>query len=142
MFDALKVDPSSVSFSEEILDKKLLNKLKKSKCKTDKLFYKLVNLIDSKNVFDDGRAPIRTDYVEKTEIDRSTQYSFDGPFQLLHADVGNLEFLGKNATFPQYVLVIVDLFPSKVYAYSMKSRKQILQKLKLFSDVRNKRKGK
>ena len=142
MFDALKVDPSSVSFSEEILDKKLLNKLKKSKCKTDKLFYKLVNLIDSKNVFDDGRALIRTDYVEKTEIDRSTQYSFDGPFQLLHADVGNLEFLGKNATFPQYVLVIVDLFPSKVYAYSMKSRKQILQKLKLFSDVRNKRKGK
>ena len=29
MFDALKVDPSSVLFSEEILDKKLLNKLKK-----------------------------------------------------------------------------------------------------------------
>ena len=55
MFDALKVDPSSVLFSEEILDKKLLNKLKKSKYETDKLFYKLVNLIDSKNVFDDGR---------------------------------------------------------------------------------------
>ena len=143
MFDALKVDPSSVSFSEEILDKKLLNKLKKSKCKTDKLFYKLVNLIDSKNVFDDGRAPIRTDYVEKREIDRSTLQSFDGLFQLLHTDVGNLEFLGKNATFPKYVLVIVDLFSSQVYAYSMKSRKQILQKLKLFyDDVRNKRKGK
>ena len=42
-----------------------------------------------------------------------------------------------------YVLVIVDLFSSQVYAYSMKSRKQILQKLKLFyDDVRNKRKGK
>ena len=72
MFDDLKVDPSSVSFSEEVLDKKLLNKLKKSKYETGKLFYKLVNLIDSKNVFDDGRAPIRTDYVEKREIDRST----------------------------------------------------------------------
>ena len=30
LFDALKVDPSSVLFSEEILDKKLMNKLKKS----------------------------------------------------------------------------------------------------------------
>ena len=81
--------------------------------------------------------------LKKREIDRSTLYSFDDPFQLLHADIGNLEFLGKNATFPQYVLVIVDLFSFKVYTYSMKSRIQILQKLKLFyDDVRNKRKEK
>ena len=92
---------------------------------TGRVFYKLVNLLDSKNVFNDNKVPTRTDYVEKREIDRSTLFSFDGPFQLLHADVGNLEFLGKNATFPQYVLVIVDLFSSKVYTYSMKSRKQI-----------------
>ena len=130
-------------FSEEILDKKLLNKLKKSKYETGKLFYKLLNLLDSKNVFDDDRAPTRTDFIKKREIDHSTLYSFDGPFQLLHADVGNLEFLGKNATFPQYLLVIVDLFSSKVYAYSMKSRKQILQKLTLFyKDVKNKGKEK
>ena len=110
---------------------------------TGRVFYKLVNLLDSKSVFNDNKVPTRTDYVEKREIDRSTLFSFDGPFQLLHADVGNLEFLGKNATFPQYVLVIVDLFSSKVYTYSMKSRKQILQKLRLFyDDVRNKRKGK
>ena len=38
---------------------------------------------------------------------------------------------------------IVDLYTSKVYTYSMKSRKQILQKMKLFYDeVKNKRKGK
>ena len=66
-----------------------------------------------------------TDYVEKREVDHSTLYSFDAPFQLFHTDVGNLEFLGKNATFPQYVLVLVDLFSSKVYTYPMKSRKQI-----------------
>ena len=41
--DVLRIDPSSALFSEEILDKKLLNKLKKSKYETDKLFYKLVN---------------------------------------------------------------------------------------------------
>ena len=62
---------------------------------------------------------------------------------MLHADVGNLEFLDKNATFPQYILVIVDLYSSKVYTYTMKSRKQILQKMKIFYDeVRSKRKGK
>ena len=72
--------------------------------------------------------PTRDDYAEKREIDRSTLYSFDGPFQLLHADIGNLEFLGKNATFPQYALVIVNLYSSKVHVYSMRSRKQILQK--------------
>ena len=143
MFNALRIDPSSVFFSEEILDKKLLNKLKKSKYETDKLCDNLVNLIDSKNIFNEDKAPARVDYVEKREIDRFTVYSFDGPFQFLHADVGNLEFLGKNATFPQYVLVIVDLFSSKIYTYPMKSRKQILQKLRIFyDDVRIKRKGK
>ena len=142
LFNSLKTDPLSVLFAEEILDKKLLNKLKKSKYETDKLLFKLVNLSDSKSIFNEDKAPTRADYVEKCEIDHSTLSSFDGPFQLLHADVGNLEFLGRNATFLQYVLVIVDLFLSKIYTYSMKSRKQILQKLKLFyDDVKNKRKG-
>ena len=123
MFDALNIDPSSVRFSGETLDENLLNKLRKSKYETDRVFYKLLNLLYSKNVFNDNKVPTRTDYVEEREIDRSTLYSFDGPVQLLHADIGNLEFLGKNATFPQYVLVTVDLFSSKVYTYSMKSRK-------------------
>ena len=60
---------------------------------------------------------------------------------MVHADVGNLEFLGKNATILRYVLLIVDLYSSKVYVYSMHSRKQILQKMKLFYDeVKNKKK--
>ena len=92
---------------------------------------------------DDNKAPTRTDYVEKREIYQLTLYSFDGLFQVVHAEVGNLEFLGKNATFLRYALVIVDLYLSKVYVYSMRSRKRILQKLKLFYDeVKGKRKGK
>ena len=44
---------------------------------------------------------------------------------------------------PKYVLVLVDLFSSKVYIYPMKSRKQIRQKLEQFHrDVRSKRKNK
>ena len=85
----------------------------------------------------------RMDYVEKREIDHSALYSFNAPFRLIHADVRNLEFLGKNASFPQYVLVLVDLFSSKICTYPMKSRKQIRQKLEQFyRDVRGKRKGK
>ena len=100
-------------------------------------------MIDSKNIFNEDKSPTRADFVKKREIDHAALYSFDGPFQLLHADVGNLEVLGKNATFPQYVLVLVDLFSSKIYTYPMKSRKQILQKLRMFyDDVRSKRKGK
>ena len=61
MFNSLKTDFSSVLFAEEILDKKLLNKLKKSKYETDKLFYKLVNLIDNKNIFYENKVPTRAD---------------------------------------------------------------------------------
>ena len=140
-FNKLKVDPSSVTFAKEILDKKLLAKLKKSKYAADRNFFKIVNLLDNNNVVFDSDRVNRTDYVEKTEIDRSTLYSFSGPFELLHADVGNLEFLGKNATFPRYVLVIVDLFSSKVYTYPMKSRKQIRQRLEQFyEDIKKKEK--
>ena len=129
-------------FAEELLDKKLLFKLKKSNYVEDKKFFKLVNLNNTNVIFESENVK-RKDYVEKREIDHSILYSFDAPFWLFHADVGNLEFLGKNATFPQYVLVLVDLFSSKTYTYPMKSTKQIRQKLEQFyRDVRSKRKGK
>ena len=108
----------------------------------DKTFFKFVNLNNTNVIFESENVK-RTDYVEKREIHHSTLHSFDVPFRLIHADVGNLEFLGKSATFPQYVLVLVDLFSSKTYTYPMKSRKQIRQKLQQFyRDVRSKRKGK
>ena len=100
-------------------------------------------MLENDNIVFDTDSVKRTDYVEKREIDHSTLYSFDGPFQLFHADVGNLEFLGKNATFPQYVLVLVDLFSSKIYTFPMISKKQIRQRLEQFyEEVERKRKGK
>ena len=132
LFNSLKIDPSRVIFAEEKLDEKLLNRLKKSKYDTGKLLFKLVNLTDNNFILDEDKAPTRADFVEKPEIDRFTLYSFDGPFQLLHAHIGNLEFLGKNATFAQYVLVIADLYSSKICTYTMRSRKQILQNLSYF----------
>ena len=72
--------------------------------------------------------------MKKQEIDRSTLYSFDGPFQLVYVDNGNLEFLGSSATTPRYVLLAVDFYSSKVYVCLMRSRKQIIQKIALFYD--------
>ena len=90
-FDKLKADPSSVAFADEILDNKLLLKLKKSKYAEDTNFFKLVNLLEN-TVISEPDTVKKTDYVEKREIDQSTLYSFDAPFQLFHGDVGNLEF--------------------------------------------------
>ena len=79
---------------------------------------------------------------KKDDVDRSTLYSFDGPFELLHAEVGNLEFLGKSATDPKYCLLFVDLFTSKGYVYPMKLTKPILNKMEIFyQDDENERKG-
>ena len=94
LFNSLKIDPSSVLFSEERIDNRLLKKIRKSKYLRVAQLLKLKNLADNKDFLGNNKAPTRIDYVEKREIDRSTLYSFDGTFQLLHADVGNLEFLG------------------------------------------------
>ena len=64
IFNKSKTDPSSVAFAEELLDKKLLIKLKKSKYNEDKNLFKLVNLLQDKNVDfgpEDGSVK-RTDY--------------------------------------------------------------------------------
>ena len=62
---------------------------------------------------------------------------------MVHADMGNLEFLGKSATIPRYVLLWVDLYSSKFYVYRIRLRKQILQKMILFyNDIKNKRNSK
>ena len=86
---------------------------------------KLINLV--KNYIDEinkiNQISTRTDYVEKREIDRQTLYSFDDSFQLVHADVANIEFLGKSTIVPRYALLAVDLYSSKVYVYLMRSRK-------------------
>ena len=49
LFNRLKNDPVSVLFSEELLDKQLLQKLKKSKYTKDTELLKLINLADNKN---------------------------------------------------------------------------------------------
>ena len=138
IFSSLKTDPNSVLFSEEKIDTRFLQKLKESKYAKDSPLFKVIYLVDNK-LEDEEKVPTRIDYNEKREIDRSAFYHFDRPLWLIHADVGNLEFLEKSATTPKYVLLVFDLLSSKIYVYSMRSRKQTLQKMKQFNDeIKNK----
>ena len=85
---------------------------------------KLINLLKNDiDQIDDNEIPTRVDYVEKRKIDSSTLYSFNGPFQLLHADNANLQFLGKSISVLNYALLIVAIYSSKVYVYLMRSLK-------------------
>ena len=128
IFTNLKTDPNSVLFSEEKIHQRLFKKLKKSKYDKDSLFLKLILLADNR-LEDWEKIPARADFIKKRKIHRPTLYSFDGPFQLVHADDENLKLLGSSATTPRYVLLVVDFYSSKVYVYPMRSRKQLLQKI-------------
>ena len=91
IFSSLKTNPNSILFSEEKIDTRLLKNLKKSKYAKDSLLLELTYIANTK-LEDEEKTTTRVDHVGKREIDRSTLYSFDGPFQLIHLDAGNLEF--------------------------------------------------
>ena len=60
---------------------------------------------------------------------------------MLHADIANLRFLAKSAANPKYCLLLVDLFTSKIYVYSMKNC-LLAKKLELFyNNIQYKRTG-
>ena len=126
-------------FIQEEINDKLLNKLKKSKYEKDKEFVNSFNylLAGNKAEFnkrrDEYSIPSKAEFVSKSDgIDRSTLLSIQAPFDLMHADVGDLSFLGESAADPKYCLLLVDLFSSKIYVYGMKNRSLIPLKLEKF----------
>ena len=142
------MDSKSALFTIEQLNDKTLTKMKKSSYVKDKKIVNIFDLLDKEVDFKTetktSHVPLKAEYLQKDDdIGRSTLYSFGSPFELLHADVGNLEFLGKSAANPKYFLLLVDLFTSKTYVYPMKNRKLIALKLeKFYKDVSEKRKNK
>ena len=65
-----------------------------------KEFVKDFNLLENKeDLFkqkDGYSIPIKTEFIEKSDdIDRSTLFSIQAPFDLLHAEIDDLRFLGK-----------------------------------------------
>ena len=80
-------------------------------------------------------------FIEKrSHIDRSTLYSFDGPFQLLQADIAYVSFLAKSAIDPKFCLLFVDLFTSKIYTFPMKTTNPLAKKMEqLYNDIQKKK---
>ena len=138
-FEKLKTDKNSSLFAEAKINNKLLKKLKKSKYSSDKKLLKLISSLENLediNKKNKQTIPITFDFVEKRDRDRSTLYSVDRPFQLIHADIADLRFLNKSVTHPKYCLLAVDVFSSKVYIYPM-----LTKRLKMFyEDIQPKKK--
>ena len=151
LFKKLTNDENSVFYSADRINKTLLNKGRKSFYEKDKVFYKLYNVVEDKNIIyeddDDDekdRVPFYTPFIQqKKDIDRSsTLYTINRPLQFFHADIAFLKFQAKSAVDPKYALLCVDLFTSKIYVYTMRKKSNLLQKLELFyREIQPKRKN-
>ena len=88
--------------------------------------------------------PLSTPFVKKRQnIIHITLYSFSGPFQALQADIASISFLARSAVDPKFCLLFVDLFPSKIYTYPMKTRNLLPKRIELFyNDINKKRDSK
>ena len=145
LFKKLINDENSVFFSADRINKTLLNKGRKSSYDKDKVFYKLFNIVENKNIIyenEENRVPFYTPFLpQKKNIDRSTLYTVNGPLHFFHADIAFLKFLAKSAIDSKYTLVCVDLFTSKVYIYTMRKRSNLFKKLETFyKEIDSKRK--
>ena len=136
-------DEKSIFYGVDIINQNIVNKAKKSHYMRDRVFVNTYKNLKDKN-FKLYKAPITTPFVEeKSNLDRSTLYSFKGPFELFHGDIADIRFLAKSAVDPHYCLVLIDLFSNKIYTYPMKKRLYLANKLeKFYEDTFEKRKGK
>ena len=144
LFKKLVNDQKSVFFSADKINQTLLNKGRKSIYEKDKVFYNFLKKIDDKDVIydkEEKRIPFYTPFtLQRKDIDRSTLFSLNGPIQFFHADIAYLQFLAKSAVDPKFALVCVDLFTSKIYVYTMKSRRNLASKLEIFyKEIQKKR---
>ena len=144
LYKSLQRDDESVFYASEKVTNGLTKKAKKSNYPKDKVFLKLFRQLEAVNVNiepEDPIIPTYTPFVEqKKDIDRSTLYSIDSPFDLLHADIADIRFLAKSAVDPHYCLVIVDLFTQKLYTHPMKKLHLLRKKMELFyNDIASKR---
>ena len=142
LYNILKQDEESVLFASEKLNKQLIKKVKRSQYEKNSVFIYLYDKVKDVNIEEENTVPIFTPFIEnKRNVDKSTLYSFNGPFQLLHADIADIRFFSKSAADPKYCLLYVDLFTQKIYTYPMKKRNILKKKMEEFyEEVSQKRK--
>ena len=118
LFKSLQNNPRSVFYTINRLTKSHIKKAKTWSYDKGKVFVNLYGQIEDEN----ETLPLVTLFVDKkTNIDHLTLYSFHKPFEMLHADIADIRFLAKSAVDPKYCLLLVDLFTSEIYVYSMKA---------------------
>ena len=108
----------------------MIKKIKRSRYEKDIIFLRLYNAIENVNLDEKEEIPIFVPFIEnKKDIDNSALYSFNGPFQLLHADIADIRVFSKSAADPRYCLLFVDLFTQKIYVFPMKKRNLLKKKM-------------
>ena len=144
LYKKLLENEKSVLFAVDKLSERLLTRLKKSSYDKDQVFYKLFKqLEDSIDDKSESEIPFYTLFVkQRKDIDRSSAlYSINAPLQFFHADLAYLQFFAKSAVDPKYALVCVDLFTSKVYVYTLKTKNNLFKKMEEFyKEIDGKRK--
>ena len=144
LYKALQNDGKGVLFANEKLTKQVIKKASRSRYEKEKVFLAIYKNLDDVNIQkEEVIIPIHVPFVEKkSDVDRSTMYSFSRPFELLHADIADIRFFAKLAADPLYCLLLVDLFTQNIYTYPMRKRHLLAKKMKiLYQDVDEKGKN-
>ena len=125
----LRVDENSILFAKgENLDDKTVKEISKSNYSKDIVLYNLykeyIKTRGKKEDFKTKKIVINTPFVqERNSTQRGDMFhTINGPIQLIHADVADLNFSSKFAVAPKHYLVCVDMFTSRTYTYSMKKK--------------------
>ena len=84
-----------------------------------------------KEDFKTKKIVINTPFVQEQSSNQREDmlHTMDGPMQLIHADVADLNFFSKSTVVPKYCLVCVNVFTSKTYTYDMKKKNQLARKI-------------
>ena len=145
LYNALRNDANSIFYATSQITKNLIRKAKNSLYKKDKVFFNMYDNLDKENKKIElllVKPPLTMQFIDKrSDIDCSALYSFDGPFQLIQADIAYISFLAKSAVDPKFCLLFVDLFTSKIYTFLMKTRNILAKKLEQFyNDIQKNKK--
>ena len=135
VFNSLKTNENSVFYAANSVTNLLVNRAKKSIFPRDKIFVDIYKKLKNKSLISRTKTsiPLTTPFVEEKNVsNKSTLYSFKGPFEALQADIADIRFLARSAADPLYCLVVIDLFSNTIYTYPMKKRHLLADKLALF----------
>ena len=137
LYKKLIDNENSVFFAADQLNTRLLKKIKKSSYEKDQVFYKLFKKLQSKEqdvIDEESKVPFYTPFVEqRKDIDRSSVlYTVNGPLQFFHADLIYIQFFAKSAVDPKYALLSIDLFTSKLYVCTLRTKNNLPKKLEEF----------